>query len=560
MKAATRISLMLLGSLAVSSLWALSGPAPLGWRWTGKVESAPTARLAVSGDKVIVPVGRRVYALDARTGTEVYSFPSGGDADGEFRTDVVIAGNTVVAANSNRFVYAFNRDDGVKTWTFHLGTGTARTLVANETTVFIVTSDDRIVALNADTGAKAWTTDYQMEGSQSGSAVLADGQIVFYTSDGRVHAVDAVTQRKTWEMRLLSVPFNPQPAAMGNSVFLVSGDQVALVAARSGRTTWVLRLPERIVGGVAVTARGGIAVTERGNVYAFSLDGRQHSRTPLELGGFVQVPPQPAGENAIVQMTNGAFYLVDPSSREPKALWEYTTLPLPGTMRKVRSGDSGGGGGGNLGSGGGGGNLGGGGGRGGGGRGGAGQGGGTTTEVEVPADYVAVMSPIVASGERLYALAEDGSVFAFGRDIGVDETGPSIEMMTPPSGSAMNGFGNLDFIFRIEDQGSGLMKRSVTITFNDQVMKFEYVPAGGFVYVRIRPPGSTQEGANLPLSDGYRTITVSATDWMGNVSEKKFSVLIDNTLPVTQERVVDQRTGSGTGRSGPGLGGGGGGG
>jgi len=549
-KAATRISIVLLSSLVMSSLCAISGPAPLGWRWTGKVESAPTARLAVSGDKVIVPVGRRVYALDARTGTVVYSFPSGGDADGEFRTDAVVVGNKVVAANSNKFVYAFSREDGLRLWTFHLGASTARTVVANETTVFLFTSDDRIVALNADTGAKAWTRDYEIDGSQTGSAIVADGQIIFYTSDGRVHAVDTSTQRKTWEMRVLSVPFNPQPVSLGSSVLLVSGDQVALVAARTGRTVSVVRLPERVVGGVAVTTRGGVAVTERGNVYAFSLDGRQYSRTPLELGGFVQVPPQSVGENAIVQMTNGAFYLVDPSSLQPKVLWEYTTLPLPGTMRKVRTGDSGSGG-----SGGGGGDLGGGG--GGAGRGGAGRGGGSSTEVEVPADYVAVMSPIVATGERLYALAEDGSVFAFGRDIGVDETGPSIEMMTPPSGSAMNGFGNLDFIFRIEDQGSGLMKRSISITFNDQVMKFEYVPAGGYVYVRIRPPGSTQEGANLPLSDGYRTITVAATDWMGNVNEKKFSVLIDNTLPVTQERVVDQRTGSGTGRSGPGLGGGG---
>lgn len=557
MKAATRISLLLLGALMMSSLWAVGGPLPLGWRWTGKVEAAPTARLVVSGDKVIVPVGRRVYALDARTGTEVYSFPTGGDADGEFRADIVVVGTKVVAANSNKFVYAFNRDDGLKLWTFHLGAATARAVVANDTTVFIITSDDRIVALNADTGAKAWSTDYQIDGSQTGSAVIADGQLVFYTSDGRVHAVDTVTQRKSWEVRLLSVPFNPQPVALGNSVLLVSGDQIALVAARSGRTTWVVRLPERIVGGVAVTTRGGIAVTERGNVYAFSLDGRQYSRTPLELGGFVQVPPQPAGENAIVQMTNGAFFLVDPSDLKPNVIWEYTTLPIPGTMRKVRSGDSGGGGG-NLGSGGG--NLGSGGGNlgGGGGRGGAGQGGRTTTEVEVPADYVAVMSPILESAGRVYALAEDGSVFAFGRDIGVDETGPTIEMMTPPSGSAVNGFGNLDFTFRIEDQGSGLMKRSISITFNDQVMKFEYVPAGGYVHVRIRPPGSTQEGANLPLSDGYRTITVSAADWMGNVSEKKFSVLIDNTLPVTQERVIDQRTG-GTGSSGPGLGSGGGG-
>jgi outer membrane protein assembly factor BamB len=544
LKAATRISLMLLGALMVSSLWAISGPLPLGWRWTGKVEAAPTARIAVSGDKVIVPVGRRVYALDTRTGTEVYSFPSGGDADGEFRTDVVVVGNKVVAANSNKFVYAFNRDDGLKLWTFHLGTATARAVVANETTVFIITSDDRIVALNADTGAKAWSTDYQIDGSQTGSAVLADGQVVFYTSDGRVHAVDAVTQRKSWEVRLLSVPFNPQPVALGSAVLLVSGDQVALVAARSGRTTWVVRLPERIVGGVAVTTRGGIAVTERGNVYAFSLDGRQYSRTPLELGGFVQVPPQPAGENAIVQMTNGAFYLVDPTDMKPSVLWEYTTLPIPGTMRRVRTGDSGGGGG----------NLGGGGGLGGSGRGGGGGNlGGGSSEREIPADYVAVMSPIVASGERLYAFAEDGSVFAFGRDIGIDETGPSIEMMSPPSGSEMNGFGAVDFIFRIEDQGSGLMKRSISVTFNDQVMKFEYVPAGGYVYVRIRPPGSTQEGANPPLSDGYRAIVVSAADWMGNVSEKRFSVLIDNTLPVTQERVVDSRTG------GAGLGGTGGG-
>jgi hypothetical protein len=361
-------------------------------------------------------------------------------------------------------------------------------------------------------------------------------------------------------MRLLTVPYNPMPTVLGSTVFLVSGDQIALVAARTGRASYVVRLPERVVGGVAVTPKGGVAVTEKGKVYAFQLDGRQSSRQPLELEGFVQIPPQPAGDTAVVQMTNGAFYLIDPSNLSPRVVWEYTTLPLPGTMRKVRTGDSGGGGGtlggggGNLGGGGG--NLGGGGGNLGGG-GGAARGGGGTSEKEVPADYVAALAPVVSSGERLYVLTEDGSLFGFGKDLGVDETGPTIEMLTPPSGSAMNGFLNTDFVFRIEDQGSGLMKQSISITFNDQPMKFEYVPAGGYVYVRIRPAGSTQPGSNLPLSDGFRVITVSATDWLGNLSEKKFTVLIDNTLPAIQERVVDQRTG-GSGSRGPGVGGGGG--
>ncbi len=550
----TRLCLLLAGLLSASSLFAISGPAPLGWRWFGKTDFAPTAKPVVSGDKIFVAVGRRVYAIDPTSGTELFHFPQGQEPDGDFRADLAVVGDTVVAPNSNKFVYAFNRNDGTKKWSFHLGNGVARTVVANDTTVFLFTTDDRIVALNADTGAKAWTTDLQLDGSQTGSAVIADGQLIFYTTDGRVMAIDAVTQRKSWEMRILTVPFNPMPTVLGSTVFLVSGDQVALVAARTGRASYVVRLPERVVGGVAVTPKGGVAVTERGNVYAFQLDGRQYSRKPLELDGFVQVPPQPAGDTAVVQMTNGAFYLIDPADLNPRVVWEYTTLPLPGTMRKIRSGDSGGGGGGNLG-GGGGGNLGGGGGNLGGG-GGTNRGGGSSAEKEVPADYVAAFAPIVGSGERLYVLTEDGSLFGFGRDIGVDETGPSIEMLTPPSGSAMNGFLNTDFVFRIEDQGSGLMKQSISIQFNDQPMKFEYVPAGGYVYVRIRPAGSTQPGANLPLSDGFRVITVSATDWMGNLSEKKFTVLIDNTLPAIQERVVDQRTGSSGGR-GPGVGGGG---
>ena len=72
--------------------------------------------------------------------------------------------------------------------------------------------------------------------------------------------------------------------------------------------------------------------------------------------------------------------------------------------------------------------------------------------------------------------------------------------------------------------------------------------------MKVRFPGSTEPGANNPLTDGRKNIVVSAGDWAGNITEKTFTVVIDNTI---FEAPPPPREGGGGAMGGGGRGGGG---
>lgn len=542
--------------MAAGSSIAISGPVPLAWRFWARTSTAPIATPALSGDTLIVPIGRRVYALNASTGQMIWMFPPGDEPDGEFTASPGIAGDIAILPNGNRFVYAVKVSDGTRAWSYS-DASTVRHILTADGIAYLFTTDDRIVAINTNNGTRAWSSDLEVRDGISGIPILADGHLIFFTSRGTLTSFNVTTQRQAWSVGPMSTNFDGGPVLYGGFLYIVTGQQVARINPRNGQPMGrPLMAPERLDAGAAVTSKGGVVLTSNNKMFLFDHDLRQWRGQPVELKGYLRGTPQAVGDNVVVRATNGAIYLIDPSRTEQPVVWEYTTLPIPGTTRAAST--SGGSSGGAGLSGGGGGALGGGGGlQGGGGRtGGGAQGGGGGATQTVLVDYLTILGGVVGTQNALYALAEDGSVFAWSKDVGVDQVGPKIVLMSPPAGTSMNGQPDIDFLFRLEDEGTGVMARSIRVTMNDQPMNFEYEPGGGFLRVKIRLPGSTVEGANPPLNDGRKVFVVRATDWMGNTSEQSFIINIDNALPKTTERTVDDRRSSGGGGTtgGPGIG------
>ena len=72
-----------------------------------------------------------------------------------------------------------------------------------------------------------------------------------------------------------------------------------------------------------------------------------------------------------------------------------------------------------------------------------------------------------------------------------------------------------------------------------------FLTRDGQLVVRIN--GSDNPG----LSDGPKTLTVTASDWLGNSAKSQFRVMIDNTLPALKAAAGS----SGNSGGGPGAGG-----
>ncbi len=535
---------LFLGALFTSA-HAIDGPTPLAWRWSAKTTFAPTATPAVSNGIVYVPVGKKVYALDAVWGTQKWVFPTEENALGDYRTSVAVAGDSLIVANTAKFVFALDKNTGSRIWSF-LDVAATRHILVSGDTAFLFTTDDRIVAINVKSGQKEWVEDFRIDDNLTGQPALVDGNLVFFTSLGNLVCVNTSSKKRAWNVRMGSINVDGGPFIFDGSIWIVTGQQVAKINPRNGAVVGrPMMFPERLTAGVAVTSRGGVVVGGSNKIYLFDSAGRTISRNPIEMKGYLSGTPIVAGENIIVKNRAGAMLLIDPSRQTNPVIWEYTTVPIAGTMRSTSSSSSSssGQGGGAL-IGGGGGAL---------SPGGAGAAGGGGTSAGgaklVPAESIAVLGDLAEVDGNLFALAEDGSVLAWSSKNGVDEVGPTIKMVAPAMGAVMSGQPDLDIIFKLEDDGAGIMSRSIRVKINNADANYEFVPAGGWLYVKVRTPGSRAEGANPPLTDGRKSITVTVTDWMGNVSEKSFYLMIDNLLPV-----VKPTTGAGSG-SGSGSGG-----
>jgi hypothetical protein len=166
---------------------------------------------------------------------------------------------------------------------------------------------------------------------------------------------------------------------------------------------------------------------------------------------------------------------------------------------------------------------------------------------------VIAAGPPVAAGNSLLLLARDGSLLSFDKTQGVDLTGPVVTMAYPTAGAQITGK-DLQLIFNIADETSGVDAKTISIKVNGQPVDFTY-GTDGVAVVEY----SDNAPKNKTLQDGRASISISAKDYMGNETVENFALQIDNSLrPLarpTRGPGASPSPGSGGGRGGRGGGG-----
>ncbi|MCL2476037.1 PQQ-binding-like beta-propeller repeat protein [Candidatus Bathycorpusculum sp.] len=184
-----------------------------------------------------------LFALDALTGTKIWSYPAG-----EGTTPAVVNG-IVYFGTANGVVYALDALDGSEIWTYTTDNLFCITPVVYNGRVYIGGGRTwrGIYALNALTGEQIWnhTPHWQNVFAMSATAI-ADGML-FYSTPYELYALSLATGAEVWH---IGIDEMASPVVVDGKVFMGSNDPSYSVCyaldAKSGRQLWNYSSPERI--------------------------------------------------------------------------------------------------------------------------------------------------------------------------------------------------------------------------------------------------------------------------------------------------------------------------
>lgn len=209
----------------------------LTWSYSGIEETAgllSSASPAVSGNRVIVPFSSgEVMSIDIKSGEPQWidgvsrgfrTFALSGLAD--VSASPVVSGNMVYATGVAGRTVAADARTGQRQWEQNLGS--VHTPVLSGNALFMVDLDDRMVALDRKTGDTLWSVSLPKPDSKKkrrnwAGPVLANGQLVAFSSDGQMALVDATSGKMTHTTRTNTNVY-VTPIVAGGRVVVLDGD------------------------------------------------------------------------------------------------------------------------------------------------------------------------------------------------------------------------------------------------------------------------------------------------------------------------------------------------
>jgi outer membrane protein assembly factor BamB len=560
-------------ALVATSGAQFTGPAPLAWRWYQPTSVAPSGSPVASGDTIYFGSGNRVYSIDRSTGNMKWRFPAVEPINGAFRSAPVLKDGVLVAVADNKTVYGIDPNGGSLKWTFDLpGRAIGQPLAAGKY-VIVTQADNNILAIDPATGQAGWESPLKINDGLYGSIGVNGDDILVFNSLYELFSISTISKKTTWRTKLSQISTSVAPVTVGGTIYVNSGPYLIALNAITGRARWQSdsRLSE-LAYAPAVSPSMVFVVSRDGQALGFDLNGRQVNRDPIQVGSTPIAQPTTVGDKYfIVPTANGAINLVDPTyvappkpgdadkpkvdprdvvipvsridAPSPDLIWSFVIAPVSTSTSEATTsrgpGGFPGGPGGFPG-----------------GPGGFPGGGNQQQNTSTPVTSVQVAAPVVLVGQTLLVPAKDGSLLAFDNALGVDLTSPRVDMIWPGSGDQVSGKPPLELYFKIEDEATGVDVKTLTISIDGKPFEYTYT-RDGFANVRF-----STIGANKPLQDGRKNIVVKVSDWIGNTTEKTFSLLIDNSLPPivrpgSQQDQPGRRPGGpgGAGGKGGGIGG-----
>lgn len=280
-----------------------------------------------------------VYAVNAETGTEVWSFNTNG---GVWSSPTVSEG-TVYVGNDNGTVYAIDATDGTEVWSYDTGESSVRTSpTVVDGTVYVGSGDPggamtasetsgTIHVIDAIDGTKVW--EYEADSPIKPTVSVADGRVYAAESDGVTYAFDAENGTQLWSFETNSSRASSVSLAADGNIYLGGGglfsesSSLYSLDTEDGSVNWRMETPRAVVSPPTITGedeRDRIYFTTAGDVLtspgAQPVAGKAHAGTTsgeelweTDIGPIVDTSPTVVGEAVYVGSRDNSTYALDKS-------------------------------------------------------------------------------------------------------------------------------------------------------------------------------------------------------------------------------------------------------
>ena len=187
--------------------------------WSRELGDETAAPVTIADGKVFVATrGRRIVALDARTGDDVWERSATTPLD----VPPVIAGELGFLASRDSRVLAFDVDSGETVWSADLGSPSFGWVAVDEGNLFAVTNNGVIHALDASTGVARWRLP---TGDRFFAApAVSEDRLVVASLDRRVLVLNAFNGA-TNLVYLTRSAVDGTPALSGPTAYVASNDR-----------------------------------------------------------------------------------------------------------------------------------------------------------------------------------------------------------------------------------------------------------------------------------------------------------------------------------------------
>ena len=243
--------------------------------WRFPVGDAVVTSAAVVNGVVYVAGNDNIYALDAYTGAELWSYPM---QYHEMYSSPAVSEGVLFAGAAGKLL-ALNASSGTEVWSYPTEYPKDRVISSPAVVagvVYVGYPEGCLYALNASTGSKIWNYTTKDVGNgiaiQSSPAVVS-GVVYFGSLDHNVYALKASTGEKIWN-HTVRLSVSSAPAVSGGVVYVSSHfGYLYVLKAASGEELWHFTVSDNVqsLEDYSPTVAGGVVYvrsSDNGELYA----------------------------------------------------------------------------------------------------------------------------------------------------------------------------------------------------------------------------------------------------------------------------------------------------